>query len=165
MLASGACASPPRTRTSRGRQSRSAPVAFAFPGLPTEEHGPSLHQTLTSFALHRLLLKGRLAGRRETREIDELTAQCESLARQLEEARADADVLKAAKLGNGKKTDKAVQKEIDAMGKQVRQQLPLLCSALLEAGPIFDAVPRDKDTGPCADQVRSLTGSPSRRGA
>ncbi|GAA5903235.1 hypothetical protein JCM8208_002247 [Rhodotorula glutinis] len=68
-----------------------------------------------------LIQAGRLHGRRENREIDELTAQCAALEKQLETARGEVDRLKGAAGPGGKKTDKAVQKELDALTKKVRR--------------------------------------------
>ncbi|TNY20292.1 hypothetical protein DMC30DRAFT_264503 [Rhodotorula diobovata] len=70
-----------------------------------------------------LIQAGRLHGRRENREIDELTAHCATLTRQLEDARAEVESLKAsgAAGAGGKKAEKAVQKEMDALAKKVRR--------------------------------------------
>ncbi|GAA5838424.1 hypothetical protein JCM9279_003240 [Rhodotorula babjevae] len=69
-----------------------------------------------------LIQAGRLAGRRDNREIEGLTAQCAALEKQLEAARGEVDRLKSsAGAVGGKKTDKAVQKELDALGKKVRR--------------------------------------------
>ncbi|BGP36527.1 hypothetical protein JCM10449v2_000428 [Rhodotorula kratochvilovae] len=65
---------------------------------------------------------GRLHGRRENREIEELTAQCAALGKQLDDARDEIERMrKAAEMGTGKKSDKAVQKEMDALAKKIRR--------------------------------------------
>ncbi|GAA5932419.1 hypothetical protein JCM3775_001216 [Rhodotorula graminis] len=69
-----------------------------------------------------LIQAGRLHGRRENREIDELTAQVTALTGQLDAARTEVDRLKgSAGAAGGSKTDKAVQKELDALSKKVRR--------------------------------------------
>ncbi|GAA6053347.1 hypothetical protein JCM3770_004124 [Rhodotorula araucariae] len=70
-----------------------------------------------------LIQAGRLHGRRENREIEELTVECAALSKQLEDARGEIERLRAAATAagatGGKKGDKAAQKEMDALAKKV----------------------------------------------
>lgn len=112
----------------------------------------------------RLIQAGRLHGRRENREIDELTAHCATLTRQLEDARAEVESLKAsgAAGAGGKKAEKAVQKEMDALAKKVRRGWPCWpCFAsaweVVTPCPLGGMTGQDiTDSGAMASQVRRL---------
>ncbi|GJN92266.1 hypothetical protein Rhopal_005296-T1 [Rhodotorula paludigena] len=69
-----------------------------------------------------LINAGRLHGRRENREIDELNATVEQLEAQLKDARADAASALANSSGkNENKSLKSMQKEIEARDKKIRR--------------------------------------------
>lgn len=74
---------------------------------------------------HRLLNAGRLMGRRENRELDELNAQITTLEEQLEEARAATASAAALTTTSGGAAVKQLQKEVSELKRKVRRVLAM----------------------------------------